>query len=269
MPNGARRSQFRPCIDLLNGRVVQIVGGTLRDDDSASATMNFQAERSPAFYAEMYRRDGLSGGHVIALGAGNREAALAALTTFPGGLHMGGGVTPENAREYLDAGASHVIVTSCVFAEGRIDENRLKAMVDAVGRTRLVLDLSCRQRNGKFWIVTDRWQRFTNVSVVPETLVSLARSCDEFLVHGVDVEGKMAGIQEELVELLGHHSPIPVTYAGGVREVSELDKIDTLGCGRVDFTIGSALDIFGGPLAYNAVVQWHRGHRAVRDSHHY
>ncbi|MBW3621818.1 MAG: phosphoribosylformimino-5-aminoimidazole carboxamide ribotide isomerase [Armatimonadetes bacterium] len=249
--------RFRPCIDLHGGCVVQIVGSSLRDD-AAGLVKNYESDRPPADYARLYREDGLFGGHVIALGPGNREAALSALRAFPGGLQMGGGITPENAREYLDAGASHVIVTSYVFRDGRIDTERLKALTAAVGRKRLVLDLSCRKRDGAYFVVTDRWQRFTDVPVTPETLARLAEDCDEFLVHGVDVEGMRLGIDVELVELLGEHSPCPVTYAGGARSLDDLDRVKAHGKGRVDLSIGSALDIFGGDVPYCEVVAWQR-----------
>ena len=255
--------RFRPCIDLLGGHVVQIVGGSLRDGSADRTETNFETERSPAEFARMYRQDGLTGGHVIALGPGNRDAALSALGAFPGGLQMGGGITPENAGEYLDAGASHVIVTSYVFSNGRVDMDRLQSLVTAVDRKRLVLDLSCRRRGPEFWIVTDRWQTFTQVPVNPDTLGRLADCCDEFLVHGVDVEGKKQGIQADLVEMLGNCSPIPVTYAGGARALSDLDRVKELGGGRVDLTIGSALDIFGGQVPYRDVVAWHRAHCAA------
>lgn len=206
----------------------------------------------------MYLRDRLFGGHVICLGSGNRQAALSALQAFPGGLQAGGGITPDNAREYLDAGASHVIVTSYVFSGGRIDSNRLLTMVKAVGRNRLVLDLSCRRRESEFWIVTDRWQKYTDLRVEPATLNRLSDHCDEFLVHGVDVEGKMAGVEADLVRLLGEYTPIPTTYAGGVKTLADLDLVKELGRGRVDITVGSALDIFGGRLPYRSLVEWHR-----------
>lgn len=250
--------RFRPCIDLHNGRVVQIVGGSLDDAATDGPETNFSTERSPAEYASLYRDDDLPGGHVIALGPGNQKAALSALRAYPGGLQMGGGVNPDNARTFLDAGASHVIVTSFVFSDGKIDMDRLQALVDEVGKERLVLDLSCRWRDGTFWIVTDRWQRFTEISVRPETLAMLSDHCNEFLVHGVDVEGKMQGIQTDLVALLGQHSPIPVTYAGGVKAFSDLDLVHKIGKGRVDLTIGSALDIFGGQIPYSDVVDWQR-----------
>lgn len=252
--------RFRPCIDLRDGRVVQIVGGSLTDDDGTTVT-NFQTDRSAADYARMYRADGLAGGHVISLGLGNRDAALSALAAYPGGLQYGGGVTDANARAYLDAGASHVIVTSYVFRDGVMDSDRLDRLIAAVGADRLVLDLSCRRRDNAFWVVTDRWQTFTQLQVTAATLEQLAASCDEFLVHGVDVEGKRAGIDADLVALLGTSSPIPVTYAGGASALADLDRVHTLGSGRVDLTIGSALDIFGGDIAYADVVAWQRGWR--------
>ncbi len=250
--------RFRPCIDLRGGKVVQIVGGTLGDAPDAAVITNFESARASADYARMYQADSLTGGHVIALGPGNHDAALAALRAFPGGMQMGGGITPDNAREYLDAGASHVIVTSYVFRDGRVDAERLQQLLDTVGRTRLVLDLSCRKRGDDYWVVTDRWQRFSEVAITRETLARLADSCDEFLVHGVDVEGLRLGIDANLVELLGAWSPIPVTYAGGARTLADLDLVNERGHGRVDLSIGSALDIFGGDVSYQAVVAWQR-----------
>lgn len=252
--------RFRPCIDLRGGRVVQIVGGTLVDGQEP--TTNFASDRSPATYARMYREDALPGGHVIALGPGNHDAALAALNAYPGGMQMGGGVTLENARVYLEAGASHVIVTSYVFRDGRVDMARLEKLAATVGTHRLVLDLSCRHRSGAYWVVTDRWQRFTEVRVTPDTLERLSVYCDEFLVHGVDVEGRRVGIEAELVRLLGNHSPLPVTYAGGANTLDDLERVKALGAGRVDLTIASALDIFGGNVPYRDVVAWQRREEA-------
>jgi phosphoribosylformimino-5-aminoimidazole carboxamide ribotide isomerase len=243
---------------LRDGRVVQIVGGSLQDGKTQAAITNFETEQSPAFFAAMYQEDGLAGGHVIALGPGNHAAALAALRAFPGGMHMGGGITPDNATTYLDAGASHVIVTSYVFRDGQIDHARLQRLVQTVGPQRLVLDLSCRKRGDDFWVVTDRWQRFTAVRITQATLEQLATSCAEFLVHGVDVEGTRVGIDASLVERLGAWSPIPVTYAGGAKALTDLDHVKALGQGRVDLTIGSALDIFGGDVPYREVVAWQR-----------
>lgn len=250
--------KFRPCIDLHHGKVVQIVGGSLSDSEQTRLRTNFVAEQGAADFAGLYREHGLEGGHVIALGPGNEPAARAALAAWPGGMQFGGGVNPENARDWLDAGASHVIVTSFVFSGGRIDYGRLASLVRCIGRERLVLDLSCRQRAGKFYVATDRWQNFTDEVVDAALLERLASSCAEFLVHGVDVEGLRQGIQEELIVLLGEHSPCPVTYAGGVHRLTDLDRVQELGRGRVDLTIGSALDIFGGDVAFTDVLAWQR-----------
>lgn len=255
--------RFRPCIDLKNGRVVQIVGSSLRDDDQAQTQTNFETDRSSADFARLYQTDGLYGGHVIALGPGNQDAALAALRAFPGGLQMGGGVNPTNAQHYIDAGASHVIVTSYLFREGQLAFARLAELVDVVGKERLVLDLSCRRRDGHFWVVTDRWQHFTALRVDGKTLTTLAAHCAEFLVHGVDVEGMRLGIEQDLVALLGRESPLPVTYAGGAKTLADLDRVNEVGQGRVDLTIGSALDIFGGDVAYADVVAWHRAQNSA------
>lgn len=236
---------FRPCIDLHEGKVKQIVGGTLQDDGAGLRT-NFVSERPASWYAALYRRDGLSGGHVIQLGPGNEAAARAALAAYPGGMQLGGGVHADNARDWLEAGASHVIVTSWVFHAGRVDADRLAALVRTVGRERLVLDLSCRKREKDYYIVTDRWQQWTQERLGPALFERLSRACAEFLVHAVDVEGLCRGIDEELVVLLSQWSPLPVTYAGGARSLADLERVTELSGGRVDLTIGSALDIFGG-----------------------
>ncbi len=221
------------------------MGGTLSDDPATLRT-NFVATRPPAWYAALYRRDGLRGGHVICLGPGNEAAAREALAAYPGGLQLGGGVTAANAGGWLDAGASHVIVTSWLFREGRLDTERLQALVRAVGRERLVLDLSCRRQGETYRVMYDRWQRSTDLILNRETLERLGESCAEFLVHAVDVEGLCQGIDEDLVTRLADWSPRPVTYAGGARSLEDLERVTALSRGRVDLTIGSALDIFGG-----------------------
>ena len=236
---------FRPCIDLHDGKVKQIVGGSLGSETGELRT-NFVSERPAAWFADLYRRDALAGGHVIMLGPGNEPAAREALAAFPGGLQVGGGINLENASNWLEAGASHVIVTSFVFREGRLDRERLNALVTRVGAERIVIDLSCRKRDGEYYVVTDRWQRFTEMTVGRESLEGLSRSCAEFLVHAVDVEGLCSGIDEELVVRLGAWAPNPITYAGGARSLADLEAVTQLGKGRVDLTIGSALDIFGG-----------------------
>ena len=255
---------FRPCIDLHEGKVKQIVGGTLGDAAHA-VRENFVSEKSSAEYAELYRRDGLRGGHVILLGPGNEEAARAALAAYPGGMQVGGGVNLENAVAWLDAGASEVIVTSWVFQAGKVDFERLAQLERKIGKQRLVLDLSCRRRAEDYWVVTDRWQTFTDVRVSQEMLAHLAESCAEFLVHAVDVEGLCRGIDAELVEKLGDWSPIPTTYAGGASSLADLELVTDLGKGRIDLTIGSALDIFGGHgVRYEDAVAFNRLKVAAR-----
>lgn len=249
---------FRPCIDLHDGKVKQIVGGSLKDDGAGLRT-NFVSERPASWFAELYRRDGLMGGHVIKLGPGNDAAALAALAAFPGGLHLGGGVDADNATGWLEAGASHVIVTSWVFRDGQLDWERLKSLVGVIGKQRLVLDLSCRRRGADYFVVTDRWQKFTELTVSRETLVRLADYCDEFLIHAADVEGLCRGIDSELVSKVGEWTPIPTTYAGGAKSLADLEEVTRVGNGRVDLTIGSALDIFGGTgVTYADAVEFNR-----------
>ncbi|HKO53901.1 MAG TPA: phosphoribosylformimino-5-aminoimidazole carboxamide ribotide isomerase [Polyangiaceae bacterium] len=249
---------FRPCIDLHEGKVKQLVGGTLAGPSEALRT-NFVSEKSSAEYAALYRRDGLLGGHVILLGAGNDEAARAALAAYPGGLQVGGGMNLDNAADWLDAGASHLVVTSWVFQAGRVDFERLAQLQQKVGKERLVLDLSCRRRGEDYWVVTDRWQTFTDVAITRATLEHLSQSCAEFLVHAVDVEGLCRGVDSELVEKLALWSPIPSTYAGGANSLADLELVTELGQGRVDLTIGSALDIFGGSgVRYEDAVAFNR-----------
>jgi phosphoribosylformimino-5-aminoimidazole carboxamide ribotide isomerase len=252
---------FRPCIDLHEGKVKQIVGGTLSDAPGQLRT-NFISDRPSSWFAELYQRDGLTGGHVIMLGAGNEDAARSALRAFPGGMHVGGGIRADNARGWLESGASHVIVTSWVFRDGHMDAQRLADLVKTIGKDRLVLDLSCRRRGEDYFVVTDRWQKFTDLKITRETLQSLAQSCAEFLVHAVDVEGMCRGVDGELVSRLGDWTPIPATYAGGASSLADLETVTRLGQGRVDLTIGSALDIFGGTgVRYQDVVAFNRSHK--------
>jgi len=252
---------FRPCIDLHQGKVTQIVGGTMNDDPSKVRT-NYVSERSSAWYAELYKRDGLQGGHIIMLGPGNEEAAIAALRAFPGGLQVGGAINASNAPGFLAQGASHVIVTSLVFQGGRIDWERLEHLVATVGKAQLVLDLSCRRRGESYFVVTDQWQKFTDLAITREALEKLSSYCAEFLIHAVDVEGLCQGIDEGLVEKLGEWVPIPTTYAGGARSMADLETVTRLGRGRVDLTIGSALDIFGGAgVKYEEAVAFNKRSR--------
>lgn len=257
---GMEKVRFRPCIDIHNGRVKQIIGGSLRDQGD-SAAENFVAGQDAAFFAKLYREKGLVGGHVILLNSlaseyyeETKAQALNALQAYPGGLQIGGGMNPSNGEFFLKAGASHVIVTSYVFQDGRLREERLKDMLLAVGRDHLVLDLSCRRRDGDYYIVTDRWQKYTNMKLDSETIAMLSECCAEFLIHAVDVEGKAQGMEEELVELLGKECRIPATYAGGIHNFQDLQRLKTLGKEKIDFTIGSALDLFGGAMKLEDVL---------------
>lgn len=256
--------EFRPCIDIHNGLVKQIVGSSLQDEGDV-AQENFVSKRNADFFAKFYAKDGLKGGHVIMLNRPDspyyektKQQALLALAAYPGGLQIGGGITAENAGEFLAAGASHVIVTSYVFSDGKIDYDHLEKLVDAVGKEHVVLDLSCRRmdEDEDYYVVTDRWQKFTRERVRPELLDELAQYCDEFLVHAADVEGKTSGIEWELVKLLGKWGKIPVTYAGGISEYDDIADIRELSDGKLNVTIGSALDLFGGPLNYETVLSY-------------
>lgn len=178
-------------------------------------------------------------------------------------MQAGGGITDENAAEFLDAGASHVIVTSYVFRNGKIDYGNLRRLASETGKDHLVLDLSCRKRDDDYYIVTDRWQKFTEEKVTPALLDELASYADEFLVHAVDVEGKADGIEEPLAEMLGSWGKIPLTYAGGVRDFSDIEKLKELGKNRLNVTIGSALDLFGGKLSYREVVDYMKADKGV------
>ena len=254
--------RFRPCIDIHNGKVKQIVGGSLKDEGNQAST-NFTSELDAAWYARQYQKDHLKGGHIILLNPvgseyyeATKKQAMGALAAYPGGMQIGGGITADNAQEYLDSGASHVIVTSYVFQDGIFHEERLQKLVNAVGKEHVVLDLSCRRKDGKFYVVTDRWQKFTELALSHKVLNELSKYCDEFLIHAVDVEGKAKGIEKELVKMLGEWGKIPVTYAGGVGSCEDLLELKKLGNNRLNVTIGSALDLFGGPMAYDKVLQY-------------
>lgn len=254
--------KIRPCIDLHSGKVKQIVGGTLDDSDN-SAFVNFISTKDAAYYAKLYRKDSLTGGHIIKLGPGNEEEARSALKAYPEGMQIGGGVTLDNCCEYLAMGASHVIVTSFVFREGDIDFNRLDQLLELIGREHLVIDLSCRRKGDYYYVVTDRWQKFTQYKITEDNLKKLESYCDEFLIHAADVEGLCRGIETDLVEKLGLWVSIPTTYAGGARSLEDADLVKKLGRGKIDLTIGSALDIFGGKLPYGDMVKWNRENSGV------
>ena len=254
--------EFRPCIDIHNGKVKQIVGGTLKDQGDLAAE-NFVSEQDAPFYAKLYQSYGIRGGHIILLNGkdsphyeATKLQALAALQVYPGGLQVGGGITAENAHEFLRAGASNVVVTSYVFRDGKVDYERLEKLVQAVGKEHLVLDLSCRKKDGAYYIVTDRWQKFTEERVTVELLDRLYQYADEFLIHAVDVEGKASGIERELVELLGSWNRIPVTYAGGIGSFQNLEELAEWGQHHLNYTIGSALDLFDGNMKFEDVLEF-------------
>ena len=257
-------TKFRPCIDLHDGCVKQIVGGTLKDAGGGPVE-NYVAEQPASWFAQKYRDDGLGGGHVIKLGPGNDDAARSALAAYPGGLQLGGGITAGNAREWIEAGASHVIVTSWLFdSDGRLLTDRLKELVNTIGRQRVVLDLSCRRcdpsGDGVAWrVAMNRWQTLTEVEITPASLDSLAQYASEFLIHAADVEGLCQGIDEDLVRLMGTWAGLPMTYAGGAATFADVELVETASGGAVDVTVGSALDLFGGTgIPYDELVRWNQ-----------
>lgn len=251
--------EFRPCIDIHNGQVKQIVGGTLSDD---GAKENFVAEKSSSFFAEYYRDLGIRGGHIIMLNKSgtpeyeaSKKAAMEALASYPGGLQVGGGITAENASAFIEAGASHVIVTSYVFSDGKINYDNLKKLVAQVGKAHVVLDLSCRKKDGKYYIVTDRWQKFTRTELTSELLEKLEKYADEYLIHAVDVEGKAAGPDKDLFEIFKKYDGIAVTYAGGIHSYDDIRALKKVSQGKVNITVGSALDLFGGTLSCEEIMR--------------
>ncbi len=253
--------RFRPCIDIHNGKVKQIIGGSLKDAGDI-AKENFVSEQDARYYAELYKKNNIRGGHIILLNAPDseyydetKEQALMALEAYRGGLQIGGGINDKNARFYLEVGASHVIVTSFVFNNGELNSDNFARMLKVVGKNHLVLDLSCRKRDNNYYIVTDRWQKFTNLRITPKLLEKLSLYCDEFLIHAVDVEGKAQGIDDELVSVLAQVDNSKITYAGGIGSIEDINKLKEISDGKIDFTVGSALDIFGGNLKFDEIIR--------------
>lgn len=251
--------KFRPCIDIHNGKVKQLVGGSLKDEGN-QAQENFVSGKSAAEFANLYKEDELTGGHIIILNSVDSEyfdetkrQAIEALKAYPGGMQIGGGINDQNAAQWIETGATHVIVTSFVFKDGKINYENLKKLVDVVGKEHIVLDLSCRKKQGEYYIVTDRWQKFTEEKVSIELLNELSKYCDEFLIHGVDVEGTGSGMEKELIEILSDFDKLKITYAGGIASLENIEKFKELCHGKIDYTIGSALDLFGGHLSYEMI----------------
>ena len=250
--------RFRPCIDIHDGQVKQIVGGTL---NNTGAVENFVSKKGADYFASLYKENSLPGGHIIMLNKRgsdeyelSKAQAMKGLKAYPGGMQIGGGITDENAGEFINAGASHVIVTSFVFSDGSINEDNLQKISKAAGKDKLVIDLSCRRVKDGYVIATDRWQKLTKVNITYDTLDYFAGFCDEFLIHAVDVEGKQNGIEQSLLEYLSGWDGITITYAGGVRSVDDMRLIRDIGKSRIDVTVGSALDLFGGNLRFKDAV---------------
>ncbi|OIW33978.1 1--5-imidazole-4-carboxamide isomerase [Coniochaeta ligniaria NRRL 30616] len=254
-------TRFRPCIDLHAGQVKQIVGGTLGSTTSELKT-NFVSSHGAAYFAKLYRDNDLTGAHVIMLGPGNTEAAREALAAWPSGLQVGGGITDANAREWIEAGAEKVIITSYLFPEGRFSQERLDAVLAALDgdKSKLVIDLSCRRKGDDSWFVAmNKWQTITDMEVNQESISRLEPYCSEFLIHAADNEGLQRGVDEKLVQRLAEWCSIPVTYAGGGRNLDDLEAVKRLSGGKVDLTIGSALDCFGGNgVRLEECVEWNR-----------
>ena len=250
--------RFRPCIDIHDGQVKQIVGSTL---DTGGVLENFISQQGADHYAKLYKDHELYGGHIIMLNkAGtlqyeaSKAQAIKGLRAFPGGMQIGGGIDADTADLFIKEGASHVIVTSFVFKDGRVKEDNLKRLRDTVGKEHIVLDLSCKRYEDKYYIATDRWPKMTEVDITIDNLNYFSDYCDEFLIHAVDVEGKRSGIAEDLIRLLSEYKGLPITYAGGVRSIEDMMLVDELGKGNIDVTVGSALDLFGGDLAVKEAV---------------
>ncbi|KAI8928287.1 hypothetical protein BC831DRAFT_497491 [Entophlyctis helioformis] len=271
-------SLFRPCIDLHDGEVKQIVGASLSDSTPSDLRTNFVSSQPPAYYAQLYRTHGLRGAHVIKLGPNNDEAARAALAAWPKGMQIGGGISIDNAQLWLDAGADKVIVTSWLFPDAKLSIDRLRLLSETIGRDALVVDLSCKRRvrspqDGPAdaaaepeWVVAmNKWQTPTNLVLSAESMAELAQYASEFLVHAADVEGLCQGIDEQLVERLAQWSTIPCTYAGGAKDLGDIELVDRLSQGRVDITYGSALDIFGGSgVKFDDLVAWNNSKQSQK-----
>lgn len=251
--------QFRPCIDIHNGKVKQIVGSSLRDANDY-AKENFVSEKGADFFADLYKEKNLKGGHVILLNSkdsefyeATKEEALRALEAFPKGLGVGGGITDENAGEFLHAGASHVIVTSYLFEDGRLSKEKMEKLRDVAGREHIVFDLSVKRFEDGYHIMSNRWQVKTDEVLTPKLLKKLEGYCDEYLIHAVDVEGNNNGIETTLVEELSEYEGNAVTYAGGIHSYEDIEILRKAGKGRIHFTVGSALDLFGGKLSFEKI----------------
>ncbi|KAF2490524.1 Phosphoribosylformimino-5-aminoimidazole carboxamide ribotide isomerase [Lophium mytilinum] len=259
-------TRFRPCIDLHAGSVKQIVGGTLSSTLPESLKTNYVSKLPAAHFAQLYKENDLSGAHVIMLGPGNREAAREALESWKDGLQVGGGIDDTNAAEWVKAGAEKVIITSFLFPNGTFSLPRLQSVLKALGddKEKLVIDLSCRRKGEKWFVAMNKWQTIADMELNQESISLLEPYCCEFLIHAADNEGLQAGIDHELVQKLAEWCSIPVTYAGGGRNLDDLELVKKLSGGKVDLTLGSALDVFGGSgVTFEDCVKWNRAQEKV------
>ncbi|RVX68126.1 1-(5-phosphoribosyl)-5-[(5-phosphoribosylamino)methylideneamino] imidazole-4-carboxamide isomerase [Exophiala mesophila] len=255
-------TRFRPCIDLHAGQVKQIVGGTLSTTESELKT-NYISKHPSEYFAKLYRDANLLGAHVIMLGPGNDVAAREALRTWPGGLQIGGGITDSNAKEWIEAGAEKVIITSFLFPNGKFSLERLESVLSSLNNdtSKLVIDLSCRRKGDTWFVAMNKWQTLTEMEITKDNIKFLEPYCSEFLIHAADNEGLQQGIDTDLVARLAEWCSTPVTYAGGARTVADLDLVNESSHGKIDLTIGSALDVFGGSGAkFEDCVRWNQDH---------
>ncbi|KAH9448534.1 hypothetical protein MJO28_014991 [Puccinia striiformis f. sp. tritici] len=250
---------FRACLDLHAGQVKQIVGGSLDLREPDKLQTNFESSQPIEYYTDLYRQHQLTGTHLIKLGPANDEVARRGLESWPGQIQVGGGINLDNAQDWLDAGASKVIVTSYLFPDQKLDTDRLRKLTERIGKNQLVIDLSCKRVRSSWMVAMNQWTTLTDTEVNQATLDDLSESCSEFLIHAADYEGLCQGIDTELVQRLGEWAKIPVTYAGGAKAASDLSLVDSLSNGKVDLTFGSSLDIFGGQLVkFDDLVKWNR-----------
>ena len=245
--------KFRPCIDLHEGKVKQIVGKTLTADAVDKPETNFISDHSAVYFADMFYRDGLTGGHVIMLGPNNEQAATEALQAFPNAFHIGGGVSLENAQFWLEKGAKAVIISSRLFNGTDFSMESLQAFTDLIGKDKIILDLSCRLVEGRFRAMTNKWNTVTNLIVDEKKIDELSTHCAEFLIHAVEIEGTGSGPDWELLNMLARCESSIITYAGGISSLNDLAAMQKLDAQHIDFTIGSALNIYGGHLSYATV----------------
>lgn len=259
-------TKFVGCIDLHDGQVKQIVGGTLKDNDDSLET-NFVSKYPPSYYAQLYLKNRIEGCHVIKLGPNNDAAAMEALNAAPGFLQVGGGINDENCLQWLEK-ASKIIVTSWLFTkEGTFLMDRLQLLSNKCGPDRIVVDLSCRRTPDSKWVVAmNKWQTLTTLELNKETFTELSKYTDEFLIHAADVEGLCKGIETDLVTKLYEwtkdiNKEVKIVYAGGAKSISDLELVDKLSNGTVDLTYGSSLDIFGGKLVrFQDCCEWNSKH---------